>query len=48
MRKTVQVMGGKLSLVAEFPGRAPVVLSGIAEAAPDAKPTRRKYAVHEP
>ena len=24
-------MGGKLSLVAEFPDRAPVVLSGIAE-----------------
>jgi DNA-binding XRE family transcriptional regulator len=29
-RKTVQAMGGRLSLVAEFPGRAPVVLSGIA------------------
>src|SRR5438270_11685722 len=42
LRKTVQVMGGKLSLVAQFPDRAPVVLSGIAEAAPHAKPTRRK------
>ncbi len=42
LRKTVRVMGGNLSLVAEFPDRAPVVLSGIAEAAPDAKPTRRK------
>ena len=44
LRKTVRVMGGNLSLVAEFPDRAPVVLSGIAEAAPDAKLTRRKRA----
>ena len=44
LRKTVQVMGGNLSLVAEFPDRAPVVLSGIAEAGADAKPTRRKRA----
>ena len=44
LRKAVQVMGGNLSLVAEFPDRAPVVLSGIAEADPDAKPTRRKRA----
>ena len=31
LRKTVKAMGGNLSLVAEFPDRAPVVLSGIAE-----------------
>lgn len=31
LRKTVEAMGGKLSLVAEFPDRPPVVLSGIAE-----------------
>lgn len=31
LRKTVEAMGGKLSLVAEFPDREPVVLSGIAE-----------------
>jgi transcriptional regulator with XRE-family HTH domain len=31
LRKTVEAMGGSLSLVAEFPGRSPVVLSGIAE-----------------
>jgi len=43
LRKTVQVMGGNLSLVAEFPDRAPVVLSGLAEGGPDAKPTRRKH-----
>ena len=35
-------MGGKLSLVAELPDRAPVVLYGIAEPGPDAKATRRK------
>jgi DNA-binding XRE family transcriptional regulator len=44
LRKTVEVMGGNLSLVAEFPDRAPVVLSGIAEAGLGAKPTRRKHA----
>ena len=31
LRKTVEAMGGRLSLVAEFPDRAPVVLTGIAE-----------------
>ena len=29
LRNTVEAMGGKLSLIAEFPDRAPVVLSGI-------------------
>ena len=42
LRKAVQVMGGSLSLVAEFPDRAPVVLSGVAEVAPE-KPARRKH-----
>lgn len=41
LRKTVVAMGGKLSLVAEFPDRAPVVLSGIADDRPRPKPTRR-------
>ena len=31
LRKTVEAMGGSLSLVAEFPDRSPVMLSGIAE-----------------
>ena len=31
LRKTVEAMGGNLSLVAEFPDRRPVVLSGIAQ-----------------
>ncbi len=34
VRKTVKAMGGNLSLVAEFPDRAPVVLSGIADDEP--------------
>ena len=39
LRKTVEAMGGNLSLVAEFPDRAPVVLSGIAQ--DDQQPTKR-------
>lgn len=31
LRKSVEAMGGKLSLVAEFPDREPVVLAGIGE-----------------
>jgi len=41
LRKTVEAMGGSLSLVAEFPDREPVVLSGIAESEPDPRHTRR-------
>ncbi len=33
LRKTVEAMGGNLSLVVEFPDGPPVVLSGITEAA---------------
>ena len=44
LRKTVEAMGGNLSLIAEFPDREPVVLSGIAEAEPEPMPTRRKHA----
>ena len=44
LRKTIEVMGGELSLVAAFPDRAPVVLSGIADAGAEFKPTRRKRA----
>jgi DNA-binding XRE family transcriptional regulator len=46
LRKTVEAMGGSLSLVAEFPDRAPVVLSGIAGDVPEPKPTRRRQPVH--
>ena len=31
LRRTIEAMGGSLSLIAEFPDRAPVVLTGIAE-----------------
>jgi len=44
LRKTVRAMGGKLSLVAEFPDRAPVVLSGIADEGPARKSASRKTA----
>ena len=33
LRKTVEAMGGSLSLVARFPDRPPVELTGIAESA---------------
>ena len=34
LRKTVEAMGGNLSLIAKFPDRPPVELAGIAESAP--------------
>jgi DNA-binding XRE family transcriptional regulator len=43
LRKTVEAMGGSLSLVAEFPDRPPVVLSGISEDHAPGKPTARKH-----
>jgi transcriptional regulator with XRE-family HTH domain len=42
LRKAVEAMGGNLSLVAEFPDRAPVILSGIAEDDPKPKPPSRR------
>ena len=44
LRKAVEAMGGNLSLVAEFPDREPVVLSGIAEIEPPRRPSRRRQA----
>ena len=44
LRKSVEAMGGSLSLVAEFPDREPVVLSGIAATGVAPKPLRRKHA----
>ena len=35
LRKSVEAMGGNLSLVAEFPDRKPVILCGIAAVEPD-------------
>jgi hypothetical protein len=40
----VEAMGGRLSLVAEFPDSHPVILSGIGDSGPDPKPVRRKRA----
>jgi transcriptional regulator with XRE-family HTH domain len=42
LRKTVEAMGGSLSLVAKFSDRGPVVLCGITEDDPRPKPTTRK------
>lgn len=44
LRRTVEAMGGNLSLVVAFPDREPVVLSGIAEIEllPQ-RPTRRRH-----
>ena len=41
LRDYVAAMGGQLSLVVEFPDREPVVLSGLAEFAPEPKVSRR-------
>jgi len=46
LRKTVEAMGGSLFLVAEFPDREPVVLSGIAAEEPAPKPTRKHRHAH--
>jgi DNA-binding XRE family transcriptional regulator len=42
LRKTVAAMGGSLSLIAEFPDRPPVLLSGIAEDGPTPNPVSRR------
>ena len=38
LRKTVEAMGGSLSLIAQFPDRPPVELAGIAEQPSDDPP----------
>ena len=44
LRKTVQAMGGTLSLVAQFPDRSPVVLSALSEDPAPPRATGRKSA----
>jgi transcriptional regulator with XRE-family HTH domain len=44
LRKTVEAMGGKLSLVAEFLDHKPVVLAGIGESSQSIKSKLRKNA----
>ena len=45
LRKTVQAMGGNLSLIAEFPDRVPVVVSGLADDEPAKKRGGRKRSI---
>ena len=42
LRKTVEAMGGTLSLVAQFPDRRPVVLSALGEDISPRKPPARE------
>src|SRR2546421_5575162 len=41
LRKTVKAMGGDVRIVAEFPDRAPVVLTELSEDTPPRKAARR-------
>lgn len=45
LRKAVEAMGGSLSLVAEFPDRGPVVLSGITDDDTDLTIVGRRRAI---
>ena len=46
LRRTVEAMGGRLSLVAEFPDCAPVVLAGIATEDEQPDPPRSRKGAH--
>ena len=41
LRRTIKAMGGDVRIVAQFPDRAPVVLSHLSEERPRRKPSRR-------
>jgi transcriptional regulator with XRE-family HTH domain len=43
LRKTIEAMGGNLSLIAEFPDRAPVILSSIFTPDPETEPAKAKH-----
>jgi transcriptional regulator with XRE-family HTH domain len=47
LRSYVEAMGGSLSIVAEFPDRHPILLSGLACMEADLVPTRRKAFVRQ-
>jgi transcriptional regulator with XRE-family HTH domain len=49
LRTYIEAMGGQLSLIAEFPDREPVTLSGLAtiETAPRPTPRRRRKRTRE-
>ena len=46
LRKTVKAMGGDVRIIAEFPDRAPVVLSELSEDDPPRKSSRRRAHAH--
>ena len=46
LRKTVKAMGGDVRIIAEFPDRAPVVLSELSENDPPRKSSRRRAHAH--
>src|SRR6266702_188239 len=46
LRKTVKAMGGDVRIIAEFPDRAPVVLSELSEDDPPRKSPRRRAHGH--
>jgi DNA-binding XRE family transcriptional regulator len=46
LRKTVKAMGGNLRIVAEFPDRAPVVLSELSEDDPPRKSSGKRVHAH--
>ncbi len=46
LRKTVKAMGGDVRIVAQFPDRAPVVLSDLSEDEKPRKPPRRHAHAH--
>jgi transcriptional regulator with XRE-family HTH domain len=46
LRKTVKAMGGEVRVVAEFPDRAPVVVSDLSEDDAPPRPSRRRAHVH--
>jgi transcriptional regulator with XRE-family HTH domain len=47
LRKTVKAMGGEIRIIAEFPDRAPVVLSELVEAKPTSR-SRAKRSTRRP
>jgi transcriptional regulator with XRE-family HTH domain len=46
LRKTVKAMGGDVRILAEFPDRAPVLLSALSEDDSPRKPSRKRAHSH--
>ena len=43
LRKTIEAMGGNLSLIAEFPDREPVILAGMFTPDTETEPAKAKH-----